>query len=376
MLVTPATSLWALSVAATSAAAIVIPPPSGPWSVKTEVHDLTDESRWDPFAPNLNSTHKRRILASTFLPVAPCDEADEVVLPYLTPATEAAYMEYMAALGVPGEVLTGFEVGYCAAGGSESGPPPGEYPLIVISPGFTTTRLAYGVQARALASLGFPVVTIDHPYDSLVVDFPNGDIFQLAVPDTPEAYLLAVDTRVKDISFLLDQLPIDTSKVIAIGHSMGGWASGALALVDDRVAGGMNLDGRMEGPVVDQGLAKPFLLVGPPETIAKGGQDGWRDFYDTSRDARMIISVNETVHNSYMDFPYMLSFKAAGIPPELLPILHAFLGSIDGKIMADILTQLTLGLVDLTFDKDPSTLKELEDQFEQVTIAEEDHRGC
>lgn len=348
----------------------VVPPPSGPYSVITEVYDLTDESRWDPFA-SANATHKRRILASTFLPAVSCHE--EVITPFLPPVTEAVYLQVVASFGLPPELLTGFEVGYCAGGTypeQEQG-----FPLIVLSPGSTTTRLFHTVLARDLASVGYAVVTIDHPYDSLVVEFPDGSVTTgPLVSEEPADLLQAVDVRSQDISFLLDQLadlelPIDMSKIVAVGHSMGGWASAVVSMTDDRVLGGMNFDGMVVGPVVEAGLSKPFVLIGSAGRAESGYPDGWRDFYDNSLGTKMIAVVNETVHNSFFDLPYLLTLKE--VPVEILPPLYAALGSIDGEVLLNIERELVDGLAKLIFEGDASSLKAISEEFEQVMVLEE-----
>lgn len=166
--------LLAIPVLAALTTAVLVPPPSGPYSVVTNVHPLTDESRQDPYAPE----DKRRILVSTFFPVdsSSCEDEDAVT-PYLLPQTEAVYAELLKGFGLPAELLSGFEVGYCspkevpAENESTDG-----FPLVILSPGFTGSRLFYAVQARALASMGYAVVTLDHPYDSLIVEFPDGSI--------------------------------------------------------------------------------------------------------------------------------------------------------------------------------------------------------
>lgn len=367
-------SVLAAAAVVAGADTVVIPRPSSPYSVKTEVLDLTDESRWDPYA-NANATHKRRILASAFLPLESCDE--EITTPYLPPATNAVYVQLLVSYGLPADLLDGFEVAHCASG--KAAEPEGGFPLILLSPGFTGTRLGYSVKASALASLGYVVVTIDHPYDSFVVEFPDGSIsYGPVMGDGREEILEAVDVRTEDISFLLDQLaeldlPIDHSKIISAGHSLGGWASGAVAFKDDRVLAGLNEDGRMEGPVVESGLSKPFIQVGTADTIAKGGQEGWRELYDNSKGTKLVIGIDNTTHNSWLDPLYMFTFTE--IPADQLPALHAVLGSLDGKLMLDISLEYLTGLADLVFYDDATTLKNIENKFEAVTIAEEHYQG-
>jgi predicted dienelactone hydrolase len=53
-----------------------------------------------------------------------------------------------------------------------------EYPLVLFDPGFGESRLIYGAMARSLASHGYVVVTVDHPFDAPAVQFPDGSIIQ------------------------------------------------------------------------------------------------------------------------------------------------------------------------------------------------------
>lgn len=55
----------------------------------------------------------------------------------------------------------------------------------MFSPGLSASRLLYSAQARALASYGYIVITLDHPYDALFVEFPDGTTYDMAVPSIP-----------------------------------------------------------------------------------------------------------------------------------------------------------------------------------------------
>lgn len=179
--------------------AVIVPPPTGPFSVAINHHDLIDDSRWDRYAP-ADSPHKRRILVSSFVPVesSSCDDEDTVT-PYLPPQTEVVYGQWVESTGVPAALLSGFEVGHCNL--LESSESTGSFPLVIYSPGFTGTRLTYAVVARAIASLGYVVITTDHPYDALIVEFPDGSVITGPAMPTNETKSLieAVEVSLKQI---------------------------------------------------------------------------------------------------------------------------------------------------------------------------------
>ena len=154
----------------------IVTGPRGPHPVAYNVETLTDETRWDPFAPS-ESPHKRRILVSIFSPLdrdATDDCQLEDPIPYLPPATAVQWQVVISeALGLPDYLFDGFELQFCQA---PSQPPKTEYPVVIFSPGMTVSRLFSSAQAQSLASHGFTVITVDHPYESTVVEFPNGDV--------------------------------------------------------------------------------------------------------------------------------------------------------------------------------------------------------
>jgi dienelactone hydrolase len=379
--------LFTLPALAALATAVLVPPPSGPYAVVSGVHDLTDESRQDPYSPE----DKRRILVSTYFPVdsSSCEDED-VVIPYLPPQTEIVFGQFIeTSFGVPGQLIAGFEVAYCSpkeAPTSEENEGGDGFPLVIFSPGFGGTRLFYSVQAAALASLGYAVITVDHPYDALVTEFPDGTLIPgPAVEEGDEAGIVnLVKVRAQDISFLIDQLeqspslgsniPIDMSNIISIGHSLGGWTSAGVAINDDRVLGGINFDGRIGEPVASAGLAKPFLLVGVATALNETHQ-GWSSFYESVSDAKMILGVNGTLHSTYTDLSYLVTL--VDIPPQLIPALQAALGTIDGTLNLEILTSIVDGFADLVFKGDTAPLKGIDEEYEDVvTLAEKLPGSC
>lgn len=167
--------LLALSLFVGAAEANLFPTIPGPFSVATRVQDLTDTSRTDPYTPG--STAFRRILVSVFFPV---DHAQQPcfldMLPYLPPETLKFYTEYGATFGLPEDVPGSFEVEYCSL--SRTAPCESSrkltFPVAVFSPGHTVSRLLYTGIAQTLASRGYVVITVDHPWDADIVEFPDG----------------------------------------------------------------------------------------------------------------------------------------------------------------------------------------------------------
>jgi hypothetical protein len=177
-----------------TAQATLVPGPPGPYHVSYGAHALTDESRWETFAPP-GVSHKRRIMVSTFLPVD-TEHCETEVVAYMPPRTVVAYGDYANGYGLPVDLFKGYEFEFCNAAAARDAQTTHKYPLVIFSPGLTASRLLYGAQARALASYGYAVVTIDHPYDATVVEFPDGTIVNATLPSVMNDTLAEIAVEV------------------------------------------------------------------------------------------------------------------------------------------------------------------------------------
>lgn len=155
----------------------VVRGPSGIHPVAYTVEALTDEARWDPLAP-AGEPHKRRIVVSTFSPLDDIDGESQPgePIPYLPHATATMYKVILESLELPNYLFDGFELQFHQSTSQKINSSSSEYPVIIFSPGFATSRLLSSAQAQSLASHGFTVITVDHPYDATVVEFPNGEV--------------------------------------------------------------------------------------------------------------------------------------------------------------------------------------------------------
>jgi pimeloyl-ACP methyl ester carboxylesterase len=241
--------------------AVPFPQPTGPYNTTLLIMELTDSARLDPFAPTGQS---RRLMISVFHPISPA-KCSSHLTPDLDPITAAFEDAALAQYGVQPGTFESLDLQVCQARENPrllSKPP--DHPLILFSPALDATRLFYNAIAQQLASAGYTVVTIDHTYDASIVSFPDNSTI-LAANITSEAQiLLDLDTRVKDVSFILDKLSepstagrlfsglaceLDVSRTGIFGHSLGGATAAAAMLYDSRFIGGINLDGSLWGEV-------------------------------------------------------------------------------------------------------------------------------
>lgn len=167
--------LLTLSLLFGAAHALLVPSPPGSYDVAVKHIELVDPSRIDPFAPEANS--KRRLMASVYLPIDAQYRCKAQVMPYMPPLTASVFENVGESLGVPQGLFGDFEMEFCNI---EALNLDGDYkerkkfPVAVFSPGFQGTRFVYGALARSLASLGHIIVTLDHTYETSVVEFLDG----------------------------------------------------------------------------------------------------------------------------------------------------------------------------------------------------------
>ncbi|MCS6627630.1 hypothetical protein N0B44_32480 [Roseibacterium beibuensis] len=157
---------------------------------------------------------------------------------------------------------------------AEAEPLPGPWPLITLSPGMGIARLNYGLLASRIASQGYVVAVIDHPYLGVVTRTDGGlwtskdDALLMDEAGALNPARVAEWTR--DISVVVDRLvagqaagvAIDPERVAAAGHSAGGTAVLAACGADRRIDACMNFEGAPDAsPVSRNGAGGPTLMV-------------------------------------------------------------------------------------------------------------------
>jgi hypothetical protein len=259
--------LWQVAVAGTPATesakspAVATFPPTGPFAVgKVTVH-WTDESRIEALSTYNDS---RELMVDIWYPA---EASNAALADYLDVAG------YEKALGVDGfrnyfgaaseTIKQGVKThavsrALYASSAKRS-------PVLIFSPGGVMIREVYTSQLEELASHGYVVAAISHPYDAAVTILPDGRHIahsdqRWPVPPSFEgdANLNQLEWHAADIRFVLDQLSranvpgssalpfaghLDLSQVGAFGHSLGGIAAAHTCQLDRRFKACMNQDG-------------------------------------------------------------------------------------------------------------------------------------
>ncbi|WKT53275.1 Alpha/Beta hydrolase fold [Fusarium oxysporum f. sp. vasinfectum] len=336
-------------LSATSTGLLIPLVSSGPFHVGLNIKTLTDESRWDPYAP-IDSPQKRRVLISAFTPIDTQDNScphGEVNVPYMPPKTRDAFGRQAEAMGLPSGVFEDLQLKFCRLPDSSYSPP-----------GRGVSRLMYSAMARSVASHGYVVITVDHAYDASIIEYPDGTAITGVVGEANQTVLeTSAKVRSQDISFIIDQIKdnvtareqfglSETGSIFVFGHSIGGAAAVSTLLSDDRIKGVINLDGDMLGPVVKTGLDKPLFLIGRPHSREQG--PSWNETWNNQRGPGMMLQLDGITHQSFLDAPLLVSLR--DVPGDSKAKVQAALGTIDGRRMASLVVQLTAAILEYVFD--------------------------
>jgi pimeloyl-ACP methyl ester carboxylesterase len=361
-----------LILAATRAAAQVFPLPGGPYDVTWENFEMVDEARQDPF----NATHLRRIMVSRFAPVSEgcCQKICNV--PYMTEEMaeiqEAIIIPWLAPIVWPSGLLASLEIPFCC---DTDGAASAEvFPTIFLGSGLNTTRAYYSGLGQQLASLGYTVLAMDHPYETDVVQFPNGDIIfggriEGNVNNTAEL-VFGLDVRTQDIGFLMDTFELEES--IYIGHSYGGAAAAHALLKEPRLVAGVNLDGALWGDVQYTGVSRPFLSLGSVgHNSSTPEEPSWGNFYAAMETYHSDVwarelSLKESAHNSYQDLGVI--GDVAGLREDEALVDRLF-GKLLGSRAMELLREYLGDFIELTLlDGDEGLLAGPSNDFPEVVF--------
>ena len=349
---------------------IILPTLNNTNPVGVKIIAMIDENRLDPFT---NKTQFRELMVSLFYPVdgAPSQllvdqqanfysgKADPVT-PYMPPATAANFDALLAEFGVVKGTFSRLFT-RCEA----NAPMPkalSSYPLVMFSPGAAASRFIYTTIAQETARKGYIVACLDHSYDALVVEFPDGRMIHGIEIDSPYIVELMVQVRAHDVSFVLDELVsssllssynINVDDTIAFGHSLGGATTAEVMLNDTRIKGGMNLDGKLFGLMEkpDTRLSKPFIQFGRARNGTNEDQDrewkglsGWK----------LELQLEEAAHSTFSDFPLLA--EAIGLRKKLGRKGDELLGKVDGLRVLEIVVAYVTAFAEYVLTGKNSTL--------------------
>ncbi|HTM52600.1 MAG TPA: hypothetical protein VL175_01150, partial [Pirellulales bacterium] len=268
-----AATLW---VAATAGRLEVLPP-TGPHAVGRTRLAWVDSSRPERFHPERN----REIIAEVWYPAKPGTGQPATYYPEIArtkdEAVRAGVLSSLEAWGL-GQILSRARID---ADPAQIAAP---LPVVLFSPGNGTNVELYAAHGEELASHGFVVVGVNHPYDVMAVRLMDDTVAGYTSTQPGEESNLRVDERAADLRFILDRMAemardgnalagrLDLGRVAAMGHSRGGHTAARACASDARLRSGINLDGLHSGGPYstradEEPPPQPFLYIGKERTI-------------------------------------------------------------------------------------------------------------
>lgn len=301
-----------------------LPAPRGPYAVGTQVFRWVDGTRPEPAtdAPG----DRRNLVVQAWYPAASTAAAT-------AGAPHAPYIDGLGRLpqfvaGVPRMLLAHYDridthgVVHAAVAGERRA-----WPVVLFSPGYGAARAFYTTLVSDLASRGFVVLAVDHPFEATVTQLADGRLatpverFAANDPDRLDYMREHLEIRSADLRAVLDRLArpdglgnlsgrLDLGRIAAVGHSFGGATAVAVMATDDRVKAAANLDGTLYGTLAQRRLARPFLLLESDRRETRHSAlylQGNRRLIANLRGAGFRYEIAGANHYSFTDVPLLLS---------------------------------------------------------------------
>lgn len=350
---------------ASAAKSLRLPAPSGDFRLGTVALHLVDKARKNPFAAK---SGPRELMVQLWYPAG---SAGGRRAPYMDAGVAK---DFEKSLQLHPGTLKKLRT-HAREAAPAVQPDRGGFPVVLFSPGMGFARSLGTTVVEELASYGYVVAAVDHPYDAGIVEFPGGRLVRdKEGEDEPEKSLAeydrnrntkqAVAVRVADIRFVIDALQnlqagrnpdadgrpppenlagkLDLSRLGMLGHSLGGATAAQVLQADARLRAAAALDGVMPRVVRQKGLNKPIMLM-------KSGQPGGRKIIGRAwkqtptRAWHLDLRLLKSRHLTYTDF----AFIAQRIGGKLAKALRPVMGSING----DRAVTVTRAYVTAFFDR-------------------------
>jgi predicted dienelactone hydrolase/cyclophilin family peptidyl-prolyl cis-trans isomerase len=380
-----------------------LPPPSGPHPVGVRDFALTDESRTGLLAAPEGSP--RRLLVRVWYPAE--STAGLSPRPYFSDLEARTTATGLGTLvGLPFYFTY---VKHVLTNSFENAPlmaEAGQLPVVFYSHGYTSFAGQNTVLMEELASHGYVVYSLQHPYDSSPTVFPDGTVIDIdpalldevrelaeadsgdfvdgfIAPTYSERYSALLASRVTAIEegqristlsadiWLADRLfvhdalmggavPDEVSAIVEagdlsgtgeMGMSFGGSTAGAVCMIDRRCVAGVNLDGGdYHYQPFNANVPVPFMMFYSDfhklyEQLGGDPEAGAHGFNDFSYERHEVAGVrDDVVRLSVRDVAHL------GVSDFTLfmrnPVRALLLGAVDGETMVQIQNDFVRGFFD------------------------------
>ena len=358
-----------------------IPTPSGPYQVGTRIYELVDSSRKEIYS---GKDEARRFMIQVWYPSEAgtsteqarwMDEA-EIYAPAVSShiGMPSFFLDHLALVKVPA---------YKDAKVAQADK---AFPVILFSHGWQGFNAQNTGQALQLASNGYIVVGVQHPYGAVITVFPDGTIAlnnPSALPDGAgiEEYETAahilVDQWAGDLEYALGTMEsqnadsaspfygaVDMQRVGVYGHSTGGGAAIQFCGTHPECKALLGMDPFMRPvsyEVIDSGVTQPAFFMFSQrwaDDVDSRNNALFNKFFPCVKDSFGVISIDGTAHYDFADLPLL-----SPLAPQL-----GLKGPINGKRVVTIVDDYLLSFFEETLKGKATTLFENASPYSEVKI--------
>ena len=338
-----------------------LPDTTGKYSVGTREWILKDTSRFEIYTSLPDDT--RKFTAKIWYPGTPTPKGDFKRNPYM-PNASTESKAFANLTGLPEFFLTHLRlIKTHSFVGSPLTDRLSVFPVILFSHGhaFYASARQNTSLMEELASHGFVVIALNHPYESLATVFP--EMNEMALLDTALIHeirgsvtrgptrdslvaiiskadaitakmaheellkcngLLArsVDIWQKDVAYVVSHVlenppdaefvgRLDTNNIGIVGMSLGGANAAVSCSESPQIKAGINMDGFVYGDAYTEGIAQPFTFMYSQRNIEMN-----RFLYRRMSGDTYVMNIQGTEHTDFSEFSF---FSNIGSPNRISP---------------------------------------------------------
>lgn len=344
-----------------------LPAPEGAYTVGRTIFKWVDPSRPEVLTEDLNDF--REVVAMVWYPAQPETGVETDYFPNLSSMSEALVDSgEVKSWEVFGLRFIRSKIRFDAAPLKAESP----FPVVILSPGNGTNIEFYASLAGEIASHGYIVVGLNHPYDVAAVQLSDGrvapydkDQWSLE-PNVHQTYITErIKVRAADVVFALGKLEemnsngtfaglLALDSVSAAGHSLGGITASEACKADSRFNACLNFDGLQRGG--------PFSM----EETAIPPQQPFMFLTKESQLHPKLIEQFESMPESYWVIVHGASHRSFTDGLLLQPSLMT--GPNQKDQFMNLIQKYTLAFLDQTLKGQPNSLLSNTVTDEQVSV--------
>jgi dienelactone hydrolase len=289
-----------------AAATVELLVPTGPFSIGTKTYNWADGSRHEQASKN--PADSRQLIVQVWYPT---EDRSGPASPYVPMLISYRHIWEDSDVDVASRTLTHSRLNARPMSG-------GQFPIVLLSHGWEGTRSEYTSLSEDLASHGYAVFGVDHPYMGRVA-LPDGKVTEASESQFHSPAEI-VAYYAKDLEFVIGQIAelnrtdpektftdrFDMTRIAAIGHSCGFVAASGACKRDFRIKACINIDAPGFGASDLADLEQPLLWI----RLQKAGVVP-AEYLKSARAAVYELQIDGANHGSVEDWDYLEAASAA-----------------------------------------------------------------